>query len=357
MIATTLSLLVLRAHAGDFPATSNAVITAEPFDLGNLELRDFAIAPDRSEVFVLLRSPAASGQVTIEIRVFDANASLLRQRQLGRVAETDEAELFFTDQGSLVWNDFKYFHFIAPDSLLRQTFPQCRASAYPLLSVHQAQAVAAANAWREAMRQQLNQRFGLKAEEVRVDNTKIPQEFWANYRQISANAELKSAEFLSTAYQKMLANFAASAPPKTGLVIENAHARSYYARIRAEGHDWYCEFGEAAQRYAVRWQRVAIVPGSKSTRAFAPLSLTGDRLQQAALHLLVLDRRKTSSYAQDLVAPMQFDTDIAVSAGANVYRFTLKSAGLKLARDHATVLVNGRWVFSHLGVLYSLSSP
>jgi hypothetical protein len=47
-----------------------------------------------------------------------------------------------------------------------------------------------------------------------------------------------------------------------------------------------------------------------------------------------------------LVAPIQIETEIAVSAGANAYSFTLKSAGLTLTRDRAAVLGNGRWVVS-----------
>ena len=346
-----------NAPLATFPATSNPKIQANAFDLAGAELRDFAIAPDRKEIFALLRRRDTSGQPTIEMRVFDANAQLIRKRVLGGVAENDEAELFFTSHGTLVWNDFKYFRLIAPKSLEMQTFPQCRATAYPLLGAHQTQAAAAASAWRAAKMQQLNQQFALKPEDIKVGNPNISPEFWARYRQINTDAELKSSEIAVAAYEKMLASFAAQAAPKVGIVIENAYATAYYAHLRAEGHDWYCDFGKMANQYAVQWQHIAIAPGSKSARPFAPLTVERDQVEQAGLQMRVLARRKTSSYAQELVGRMQFDTEIQVSSGADSYSFMLPSQGLQLARDHSVALVNGTLVIRYLGGLYRLPSP
>jgi hypothetical protein len=350
-------LAAAKTPTAKFPATSNPRVHAQAFDLAGLELRDFAIAPDRKAVFALLRRRDANGQLRVEMRVFDADAQLLRKRALADVAASDEAELFFTDQGTLVWNDFKYFRLIAPNSLEFQAFPQCRATAYPLLQAHQTQAAAAASTWRAAKMQQLNQQFALKPEEIKVGNPNIVPEFWSSYRQINADAELKSAEFAVAAYEKMLASFAAQAAPEVGIIIENAYATAHYARLRVEGHDWYCDFGRMANQYAVQWQRIAIAPGSKSARALAPLSVEQDRLQQDGLQLRVLARRKTSSYAQELVGRMQFDTEIEVSSGAASYRFMLLSQSLQLARDHAVALANGTLVIRYLGGLYRLPSP
>jgi hypothetical protein len=348
-------MLALMTHAADFPATSNPQINAKRIDFGSTaSLREHAISPDRTQVFALVEILDAAGVAWIEVRALDSSGKLLRKQSLRKAEPGVTGELFFTNQNELVWNDGRYFHFIDPLALTAQSVPQCRQQAYPLRAVHEEKAQAQATAWQAAEMKQLTARYGLTAEEAVVGNKKIPAEFWTAYRKIKDDSALKVEPLIEQAYTTMIAAFAAQSQPLTGLMVGSTNVTQHYARLRAQGNTWYCDLGSIASNYSVRWSKVDILPGSRSKNPFAPLTAEKDALKDGDVTVTVLKRDKTSTYAQDLVAPLKIDTELEVSFRGVVTRFTVKDRRLQLARNHAVVLSNGSMVVRHWDTLYLL---
>jgi hypothetical protein len=349
------STLGVVNHAADFPATSNPQLSAKRVDFGNnATLRDHALSPDRKQIFALVEVLDAGGVAWIEAHALDGAGTLLRRQRLRKAEPGVTGALFFTDQNELVWDNGRYFHFIDPLSLSAQSLPQCRQQAYPLRTAHEEKAQLQATAWHAAEMKQLTSRYGLTANEVVIGNKKIPADFWSTYRKLKDDSALKVESFIAEAYHTMIATLATQSEPLTGLSVDNAQATQHYARLRAQGNTWYCDLGSIAGKYSVRWSKVDILPGSNSKNPFAPLTAEKDALKDGDLTVTVLKRNKTSTYAQDLVAPLKIDTELEFNIRRTVSRFTVKDTRLQIARNHAVLLSNGSVVVRHRDALYLL---
>jgi hypothetical protein len=355
MVCSVLALISCISKTDEFsifPLTDNADLQISQLAIPTKQnVVSFIISKDKEHVLVYTfenehentQHPTVGGHLL----VFDKNGNLEKDIPLNSNQNGGQYELIYTNTGLLTLCNGTFLYIIDDQSFSMKSLRIYRATDNIHLQEFEQKSKEEALQRKDTEMKQLNAAYNLNDEEIKVENTKIPADYWAKYREIKNQGETNMYNNQQKLYNEYVQGLIPENQPLHGMMNGNVKFL-----LLKEGGIESLYVVENDTNLQVQWTYLKMNDVTDHTGNGSQLNWKNNRIQDADNEMICLEKNKTSDYKDDLIGKMTTDYVIQLKMGSKSATFKMKDRPLYVGSDNFFSLKNGTAVVMYKNMIY-----
>lgn len=333
-----------------FPSTDNPDILIERLAIPtNQYFISYIIAKDKKQIYVqtFQKDTANASAVQNHLVVFDQNGNLKNDLPLNLTFKGGFNELYYLSNDQLASCSVDFTYLIDEETFEVTPYKNYTIMSYPMRDENRKRAENESKTKATAEIEQLNQKYQLTNEEIKVENKKIPADYWVEYRKIKSESdrltEKLNKEFYLQFVERLLPN-----QPLTGV-----KSGDFDFVILDFGGELSCfDVKGASFQQKINWQNRRINTKVKMMYTGTSLNQEGSEVIDEDTKLTCTIKRRTSSLMDDFSGKSTNDFAIKIEMGGKLANFQIKNYPIHIADDRFISLHNGHLIVNDDNNIY-----
>jgi hypothetical protein len=333
-----------------FPNTDNPDIIIEPLLIPtNQYFVSYIVAKDKKQIYVqtFQKDIANASTVQNHLVVFDQNGNLKNDLPLKLNFKGGFNQLFYLSDGKLASFSVDFTYLIDEETFGVTPYKNYTIMAYPIRDENRKRAENESKAKATAQIEQLNQKYQLTNEEIKVENKKIPADYWVEYREIKSESDMFTEKLNKEFYLKFVEGLLPS-QPLTGVKSGGLD----FVMLDFQGELSCFDVKGAVFQHKINWQTRRTNSKVKMIYTGTSINQEGSEVADESTKLSCTIKRKTSSIMDDFSGKSTNDFAIKVEIGDKSGNFQIKNYPINIADDRFISLHNGNLIVNDDNNIY-----
>lgn len=333
-----------------FPNTDNPDIIIERLAVPtNQYFVSYIIAKDKKQIYVqtFQKDTANASAVQNHLVVFDQNGNLKNDLPLNLNFKGGFNQLFYLSDGKLASFSVDFTYLIDEETFGVTPYKNYTIMSYPMRDENRKRAENESKAKATAQIEQLNQKYQLTNEEIKVENKKISADYWVKYRKIKSESDMLTEklnkEFYLKFVERLLPNRPLTGVKSSDFDFVMLDFQDELSCFDVKGADF---------QHKINWQTRQTNSKVKMMYTGTSLNQEGSEVTDENAKLSCTIKKRTSSILDDFSGKSTNDFAIKVEIGDQSGHFQIKNHPIHVADDKFISLQNGHLILNDDNNIY-----